>query len=169
MCSAIFMTGLAPNFAENVGFFTAPYEVRAKLGRPVIDRANRAVHVTLPNGVTRTAKYLGSQGCVTLPLGESTVHFTPVVVKSRLPDPTTEPWPMGDLVPSEPLPAEIDATKLRAAESAPSLDCSFRGHLERACHRRALRQRHRCPHAARRLVYGQKHYRHAVWQKVFTS
>ena len=56
MCSAIFMTGLAPNFAENVGFFTAPYEVRAKLGRPVIDRANRAVHVTLPNGVTRTAK-----------------------------------------------------------------------------------------------------------------
>jgi hypothetical protein len=52
------MTGLEPNFAaENVGFFTAPYEVRAKLGRPVIDRANRAVHVTLPNGVTRTAKY----------------------------------------------------------------------------------------------------------------
>ena len=102
MCSAVFMTGLEPNFAaENVGFFTAPYEVRAKLGRPVIDRANRAVHVTLPNGVTRTAKYLGSQGCVTLPLGESTVHFTPVVVKSRLPDPTTEPWPMGDLVPSE--------------------------------------------------------------------
>jgi hypothetical protein len=58
MCSAVFMTGLEPNFAaENVGFFTAPYEVRAKLGRPVIDRANRAVHVTLPNGVTRTAKY----------------------------------------------------------------------------------------------------------------
>jgi len=50
MCSAVFMTGLAPNFAaENVGFFTAPYEVRAKLGKPLIDRANRAVHVTLPN------------------------------------------------------------------------------------------------------------------------
>jgi hypothetical protein len=44
MCSAVFMTGLAPDFAaENVGFFTAPYEVRSKLGRPVIDRANRAV------------------------------------------------------------------------------------------------------------------------------
>src|ERR1700732_1222089 len=84
MCSAVFMTGLEPNFAaENVGFFTAPYEVRAKLGRPVIDRANRAVYVRLPNGVTRTAKYLGSQGCVTLPPGETTVHFTPVVVKSR--------------------------------------------------------------------------------------
>src|SRR2546429_9434889 len=59
MCSAVFMTGLAPDFAaENVGYFTAPYEVRKKLGRPVIDRANQAVHVTLPNGVTRTAKYL---------------------------------------------------------------------------------------------------------------
>ena len=67
MCSAVFMTGLAPGFAaENVGFFTAPYEMRAKLGKPIIDRANKAVHVTLPNGVTRTAKYLDSQGCVTL-------------------------------------------------------------------------------------------------------
>jgi hypothetical protein len=54
MCSAVFITGLAPDFAaENVGFFTAPYEVRAILGKPVIDRANQAVH--LPNGATRTA------------------------------------------------------------------------------------------------------------------
>ena len=52
MCSAVFMTGLSPDFAaENVGFFTAPYEMRAKLGKPVIDRANKAVHITLPNGV----------------------------------------------------------------------------------------------------------------------
>jgi len=36
MCSAVFMTGLAPDFAaENVGFFTAPYEARTKLGKPV--------------------------------------------------------------------------------------------------------------------------------------
>src|SRR4030081_1695060 len=42
MCSAVFMTGLAPDFAaENVGFFTAPYGQRAKLGKPVIDRANK--------------------------------------------------------------------------------------------------------------------------------
>src|SRR6202047_3073574 len=61
MCSAVFVTGLDPEFAtENVGYFTAPYEVRHKLD-PVINRAEKAVHVTLPNGVTRTAKYLGSQ------------------------------------------------------------------------------------------------------------
>src|SRR5882757_970064 len=42
MCSAVFMTGLAPDFvAENVGFFTAPYGERAELGKPVIDRAIR--------------------------------------------------------------------------------------------------------------------------------
>jgi hypothetical protein len=59
--SAVFMTGLTPDFAaENVGFFTAPYEVRGTLGKPVIDRANQTVDVKLPNGVTRTAKYLGS-------------------------------------------------------------------------------------------------------------
>ena len=76
MCSAVFMTGLAPDFAaENVGFFTAPYGERAKLGKPVIDRANKAVHVMLPNGVTRTAKYLGSQGCVTLPIGAERREF----------------------------------------------------------------------------------------------
>jgi hypothetical protein len=92
--------------------------MRAKLGRPVIDRINQAVHVTLPNGVTRTAKYLGSQGCVTLPLGDSAVHFTPVAVKTQLPDAGTEPWPMGDALPNEPLPPEIDARKLKAAVEA---------------------------------------------------
>jgi CubicO group peptidase (beta-lactamase class C family) len=119
MCSAVFMTGLAPDFAaENVGFFTAPYGVRATLGKPVIDRASGAVHVTLPNGVIRTAKYLGSQGCVTLPIGKSAVSFTPVVVKSRLPDPATQPWPMGDMLPKDPLPSEINLAKLDAAVDA---------------------------------------------------
>ena len=119
MCSAVFMTGLAPDFAaENVGFFTAPYGVRSKLGKPVIDRAKREVRISLPNGLTRTAKYLGSQGCVTLPVGQDTLKFKPVDVKSRLPDPSTEPWPMGNVLPKEPMPAEINASKLEAAVNA---------------------------------------------------
>src|SRR5262245_58773028 len=61
MCSAVFITGLDPDFAaENVGFFTGPYAERRLVGKPVIDRANRAVHITMPNGVTRTARQLGS-------------------------------------------------------------------------------------------------------------
>ena len=55
---------------------------------------------------------------MTLPLGESAVHFTPVAVKSQLPDSATKPWPMGDVLPKELLPAEIDATKLKAAVEA---------------------------------------------------
>src|SRR6267154_1435098 len=119
MCSAVFITGLDPDFAaENVGYLTSPYAERAKVGKPVIDRAAKAVHVTLPSGVTLTAKYLGSQGCVTLPVGESSVDFTPIDVKSKLPNPSTQPWPMGDVLPKAPLPPEIDAAKVKEAVDA---------------------------------------------------
>jgi CubicO group peptidase (beta-lactamase class C family) len=119
MCSAVFITGLNPQFAaENVGYFTSPYAERTKVGKPVIDRADQAIHITLPTGVTRTAKYLGSQGCVTLPIGKTTVNFKSVVVKSTLPDPSTLRWPMGDVLADEPLPAEIDSAKLQQAVNA---------------------------------------------------
>jgi len=120
VCSAVFVTGLAPEFAvQNLGFFTAPYEERAKLGRPAIDRARKAVRVTLPSGVTRTAVYLGDQGCVTLPAGKQSPSFTPERVPSRLPDGATQSWPMGDVLPSGP-PPELDTAKVRRA-----LDLAF--------------------------------------------
>jgi len=119
MCSAVFITGLDADFAaENVGFFTGPYEARAKLGKPVVDRANKTVTVTLANGVRRIAKYFGDQGCITLPVGKDSLSFKPVKVKSRLPDPSTQRWPMGDVLPKDPLPAEIDATRLKQAVDA---------------------------------------------------
>lgn len=119
MCSAVFITGLEPDFArENVGYFTSPYSERAKVGTPVVDRENKEVRITLSNGITRVAKYLGSQGCVTLPLGETKVNFTPLQVKSSLPDPSTQPWPMGDRLADETLPAQIHADKLRQAVNA---------------------------------------------------
>src|SRR3989454_10586499 len=97
MCSAVFITGLDPDFAaENVGYFTSPYVERAKVGKPVIDRVNKAVHIRLPNGVTRTAKYLGDPGCVALPVGKNSVSFAPIKLKSRLPDTSKQLWPMGD-------------------------------------------------------------------------
>jgi CubicO group peptidase (beta-lactamase class C family) len=119
LCSAVFVTGLDPEFArENIGFFTGPYEVRARLGRPVIDRAAKAVHITLPNGGKRTARQVGDQGCVTLAMGKDSLDFKPVKIKSRLPDASTTPWPMGDVLPKDAPPAGLDMAKVNQAVNA---------------------------------------------------
>src|SRR5438445_10722154 len=55
MCSAVFITGLDPDFAtENVGYFTSPYAERAKVGKPVIDRASQTVHCSCTEGGVAT-------------------------------------------------------------------------------------------------------------------
>lgn len=119
MCSSVFVTGLEPDFArENVGYFVAPYAERARLGTPQIDRQQRSVTVTMPNGTTRVAKQVGSQGCVTLPIGKSDVFFKPSIVKSGLPAANTVPWPMGDLPQPGSADASVDAAKVKAAVDA---------------------------------------------------
>jgi CubicO group peptidase (beta-lactamase class C family) len=119
MCTAVFVTGLDPAFAaENVGYFTAPYAERAKLGTPKIDRQKRTVEVTMPNGTVRVAKQVGSQGCITLPIGKTDVFFTPSLVTPKLPDPKTTSGPMGDAPASGPSPGGVDAAKVQQAVDA---------------------------------------------------
>ncbi len=119
LCSNVFIAGLAPDFvAENVGFFSSPYDERRHVTDTVVDFEREAVHLTLPSGVTRTAKRYGSQGCVALPIGEDSVRFAPVVVEPDLPDPATTPWPMGDVLSDDPLPSEVDTAMVRAAVDA---------------------------------------------------
>lgn len=119
MCSAVFITGLKPDFAaENVGYFSSPYAERAKVGKPVIDYTKKTVSITLPNGVTRTAIYTGDQGCVTLPEGRKTLNYKPVSVPRLLPATAITPWPMGDLLPTDPMPAEVDMAKVQQAIEA---------------------------------------------------
>jgi CubicO group peptidase (beta-lactamase class C family) len=119
MCSAVFITGLDLDFAaENVGYFTSPYAERAKVSKPVLDRTRKTVSVTLPNGVTRTAVYTGDQGCVTLPIGTDQLSFTPQTIARNLPDAGSTPWPMGDLLPTGPLPAGLDEAALKRAVDA---------------------------------------------------
>ncbi|MCC6992303.1 MAG: serine hydrolase, partial [Acidobacteria bacterium] len=119
MCSAVFITGYDIDFAaEHVGYFTAPYEERAKMGKPVVDQAKKTVSVTLPNGVTRTAVYTGGQGCITYPEGSEKLAFTPKVVKPNLPPADGQDWPMGDREPKTPLPDGVDMDKVKAAVEA---------------------------------------------------
>lgn len=119
MCSAVFITGLKSDFAaENVGYFTSPYAERAKVGKPVIDYEKKSVSIKLPSGLTRTAMYTGDQGCVTLPEGRSSLSYKPVPVPRNLPNADTTPWPMGDVLPTTPMPAEIDTAKVTQAVRA---------------------------------------------------
>ncbi|MDM0027368.1 serine hydrolase domain-containing protein [Variovorax saccharolyticus] len=119
LCSAVFITGLDPAVAaESLGYFVAPYAQRKLMAAPVVDRSKNEVRVAIPNGPTLVARHFGSQGCITLPPGKDEVFFTPVQVKSALADPSTMPWPMGDVLPSDPLPAAIDAAKLTQAVDA---------------------------------------------------
>ncbi len=119
LCSAVFITGLDAEFAaENIGYFSAPYEHRAEVVETEVDQENQAVHLTLPSGVVRSAKLFGDQGCIALPKGEESVYFSPVKLESALPDAATTPWPMGDLLSDEPLPAEVDSEMVQSALNA---------------------------------------------------
>ena len=62
LCSAVFVTGLDADFAaESVGFFSGPYEYRDQVVRREIDNDGRRVHLTLPDGVVRTAPLLAAR------------------------------------------------------------------------------------------------------------
>ena len=118
VCSAVFITGVSPEVAaDSLGFFVGPYEARKLVDRPVVDRDKKEVRITIPNGPTLVARHYGSQGCITLPKGQNDVFFTPVEVKSALPDAATLPWPMGDALPSG-VPSGLDMAKVGQAVNA---------------------------------------------------
>jgi len=118
MCSAVFITGLDPDFAAaNVGYFTSPPEQRAKVDKPVVDRVNKKISIRLPNGVIRTAVYTGSQGCVALPEGSDQLSFKPTRIKPGPGNSADKEWPMGERLPSG-YPAEVNRTLVDSALQA---------------------------------------------------
>jgi len=62
----------------------------------------------------RKARYYGDQGCTILPVGVDNVFFEPVDVISTLPDPASQPWPLGDADAYGTF-VEVDQVKLDAA------------------------------------------------------
>jgi CubicO group peptidase (beta-lactamase class C family) len=119
LCSAVFITGRKPEQARrDDGFFTAPASARSRVARTTIDEQSKAVRLTMENGVTRSARLVGDQGCVTLPRGAESPMFEAVPVTPRVPDPLASEWPKGERVRKTPLPPEINASKLEESVRA---------------------------------------------------
>ena len=116
LCSGVFITGLdAADAAANVGGFISPFDERRHVVDTVVDYEQERVALTLPDGVTRTAKRYENQGCVAHGIGEDSVHFVPTTVERNLPPAATTPWPMGDVLSDVPWPSEIDMEKVEEA------------------------------------------------------
>jgi CubicO group peptidase (beta-lactamase class C family) len=121
LCSAVFVSGRDPQeAARNSGYFLMPPELADK-PEWKIDREQKVVRMTLGN-VTREAKYYGDQGCIIHQKDKPQIFFTPVPVKTRLPDAMSQPWPMGDRTDQTAPPPEIDRAKLDAAVEAAFAD-----------------------------------------------
>ena len=79
-----------------------------------IDDEGRIVTATR-GGVSARARHFGDQGCVILRPETDNTMFTPTDVVSSLPEAASTPWPMGDALPDDPLPDEVDADLLDEA------------------------------------------------------
>jgi CubicO group peptidase (beta-lactamase class C family) len=116
LCSAVFVSGREPaEAAANSGHVLMPSGRERVAWR--VDREQGLVRATL-DGVSRDARFHGDQGCIIQHPDRPGISFTPVPVTTSLPDAMSQPWPMGDRLPGEPLPPEIDRARLDAAVEA---------------------------------------------------
>jgi CubicO group peptidase (beta-lactamase class C family) len=118
LCSALFVSGR--DSAEARAHFTTYFigNMRDSITRFEVDRRRKLVRLTVANRITREAKLYGDQGCIIHQPGRDSIFFKPVRVASALPPASTMPWPMGDGLPSTPLPTGIDTVKLQSAVDA---------------------------------------------------
>jgi CubicO group peptidase (beta-lactamase class C family) len=115
LCSGVFVSGRdEAEVRENSAYFLMTEPDRKKPLTAEVDRQAKRVRVTV-GGVTRTAAFYGDQGCVIHPVDHDGVHFTPVPVRTTLPDAAGQPWPMGDAAPASAWPAKLDRAAITAA------------------------------------------------------
>jgi CubicO group peptidase (beta-lactamase class C family) len=121
LCSAVFVSERDPEeAAKNSAYWFMPADQQAGV-KWAVDRKARAVRATL-GATTRSARFYGDQGCIIDRQGASGVAFTPVPVRTTLPDAMQQDWPMGDRLPDAPWPADVDRAKVDAAIDAAFAD-----------------------------------------------
>jgi hypothetical protein len=119
VCAGVFISGLDADFVVANAGAIPPFDVRKDLGKPVVDAAKKTVDVATPKGVVRTAQFVGArQGCVVAAESGAPLHFAPKEPTTSLTTTASSPWPAGEVLPQESLPAQIDAAKLKAVDTA---------------------------------------------------
>ncbi len=131
MCSAVFVSGreVGEALKNSAPSFLPPTDRDLLLtgtadphdAAMTVDRTRKQVNVTL-HGFIGRARYYGDQGCVILPPGSDEVFFKPVEVKTTLPDPLGQAWPMGDAPTGASRPAVLNRAKVYEA-----VDAAFAG------------------------------------------
>jgi CubicO group peptidase (beta-lactamase class C family) len=116
-CSGIWVSGRDPEEALRNSVLLGRQLVEAyETGALTlaVDDERRIVSATR-GGVTARARHFGDQGCVILRPETDQPLFTPRRVVSSLPAAAASPWPMGDLLPDTPLPADVNGALLDQA------------------------------------------------------
>lgn len=122
LCSGIFVCGREPHefIANDLGRAGLPLPGFEQIDVSV-DRNRRAVTLKYKSDSewseagARTAIYHDAQGSTLLPRDAQEVFFKPVKVSSALPPADSQPWPMGDVLPKDALPPEVDVQALETA------------------------------------------------------
>ncbi len=123
LCSGVFVSGRAPEDVVNgSAYFFMPQAEQSQVKWDV-DSAAKVARASLGTA-KREARFYGDQGCIIQNPDTPCIHFTPVPVRTRLPEAAAQPWPMGDMPdkPDAPAVANLDAAKMTAAADAAFAD-----------------------------------------------
>ena len=147
LCSAVFVSGRDVEEAQkNSAYFLMAEPDRTKPVTVDVDREAKRVRVDR-RGHHANGGVLRRSGLRHPPGGHDGIHFTPVPVRTTLPDAASQPWPMGD-APSTRSVAGRARSREGAGRGRPRIRGSRRPHgrdgrrLQGPDRRRALHARH---------------------------
>jgi CubicO group peptidase (beta-lactamase class C family) len=117
LCSGVFVSERAPeDVARGSAYFFVPRDQQDDV-KWRIDRTAKLARASLGD-TTREARFHGDQGCIIENPASPGLKFTPVAVRTTLPDPMSQPWPMGDRADASPAHGVADRASLDAAVDA---------------------------------------------------